>query len=66
MDLTIIGIDEPPFIAYSRLFESYLQAPTYVIDVRGDISDGKVAYWQVTLKVGFTLDDNSDSQLSPR
>ena len=27
-----------------------------VIQVRGDVSDGKVAHYQVTLKVGFTLD----------
>jgi len=33
----------------------------HVTDVCGDISDAKVAYWQVTLKVGFTLDDNPDS-----
>ena len=33
----------------------------HVTEVRGDISDGKVTYWQVTLKVGFTLDDNPDS-----
>lgn len=28
-----------------------------VTDTRGDIKDGKVAYWQVTVKIGFTLDD---------
>ena len=28
-----------------------------VIDTRGEIEGGKVAHWQVTLKVGFTLDD---------
>ena len=27
-----------------------------VIDTRGEIEQGKVAHWQVTLKVGFTLD----------
>jgi dodecin len=27
-----------------------------VIDTRGEIEDGKVAHWQVTMKVGFTLD----------
>lgn len=26
-----------------------------VTDVRGNIEDGKVAYWQVTIKLGFTL-----------
>ena len=28
-----------------------------VIDTRGHIDEGKVQYWQVTIKVGFTLDD---------
>jgi flavin-binding protein dodecin len=27
-----------------------------VVETRGDISDGKVAHWQVTVKIGFTLD----------
>lgn len=26
-------------------------------EVRGHIEDGDVAHWQVTLKVGFTLDE---------
>jgi flavin-binding protein dodecin len=28
-----------------------------VTDTRGAIKDGKVDHWQVTIKVGFTLDD---------
>ena len=28
-----------------------------VIETRGHLEDGKVAHWQVTIKVGFTLDD---------
>ncbi len=28
-----------------------------VISTRGHIENGKVAHWQVTLKVGFTLED---------
>ena len=27
-----------------------------VVDTRGHIEDGKVAHWQVTIKIGFTLD----------
>ncbi|MDR9438989.1 MAG: dodecin family protein [Halomonas sp.] len=27
-----------------------------VVDTRGHIEHGRVAHWQVTLKVGFTLD----------
>jgi hypothetical protein len=28
-----------------------------VDEVRGHIENGKVAYWQVTVKVGFTLEE---------
>lgn len=28
-----------------------------VLDTRGHIEKGKVAHWQVTLKLGFTLDE---------
>ncbi|MCB0132905.1 MAG: dodecin domain-containing protein [Caldilineaceae bacterium] len=28
-----------------------------VVETRGQISDGQVAHWQVTIKIGFTLDD---------
>ena len=28
-----------------------------VVETRGYIEDGKVAYWQVTIKIGFTLED---------
>jgi len=28
-----------------------------VLETRGHITDGSVSHWQVTLKVGFTLED---------
>lgn len=28
-----------------------------VIETRGHIDDGKVAHWQVTIKIGFALDE---------
>ena len=28
-----------------------------VVETRGHIDGGKVAHWQVTIKVGFTLED---------
>ncbi len=27
-----------------------------VVETRGHIQDGKVAHWQVTIKIGFTLE----------
>lgn len=29
-----------------------------VCDIRGNIENGQVAHWQVTVKVGFTLKDD--------
>jgi flavin-binding protein dodecin len=28
-----------------------------IAETRGTIAEGKVQYWQVTLKIGFTLDE---------
>ena len=28
-----------------------------VLDTRGHVEGGRVAHWQVTLKIGFTLED---------
>lgn len=28
-----------------------------VVETRGNIEDGKVAHWQVTVSIGFTLED---------
>jgi flavin-binding protein dodecin len=30
-----------------------------VTETRGHIENGKVGHWQVTLKIGFTLDDGA-------
>jgi flavin-binding protein dodecin len=30
-----------------------------VIETRGQIDNAKVAHWQVTIKVGFTLEDST-------
>lgn len=31
-----------------------------VTDTRGHITDGDVAHWQVTIKIGFTVDEEDD------
>lgn len=28
-----------------------------VVNMRGHVEDGKIAHWQATIKIGFTLDD---------
>ena len=30
-----------------------------VAEVRGNVDNGKVDHWQVTIKLGFTLNDNA-------
>jgi hypothetical protein len=30
-----------------------------IVETRGRIEDGKIAHWQVTLKIGFRLDDQA-------
>lgn len=43
--------------ALERAGESVRQMRWFeVTDTRGFIAEGKVAYWQVTLKVGFTVE----------
>lgn len=29
-----------------------------VVEVRGQLEEGQIAHWQVTMKVGFRLDDS--------
>ncbi len=33
-----------------------------VIEVRGEINNGSEIHWQVTLKVGFTIDSSNDQK----
>lgn len=35
-----------------------------VVETRGQIEDGQIAHWQVTVKIGFTLDDTTDIEVS--
>jgi flavin-binding protein dodecin len=51
------GIEEAVNNALSKASES-LHGMRWleVTDTRGHIEDGRVAHWQVTVKVGFTLD----------
>lgn len=33
-----------------------------VVETRGHVEDGKVSHFQVTVKVGFTLDDRGENR----
>lgn len=53
------GIEDAVEGAVSRASSSLHNLRWFEItEVRGEIHDQKVAHWQVTMKVGFTLDDN--------
>jgi len=51
------GIDEAVANAITKASQTLHNLRWFqVIETRGEIEKGKVAHWQVTLKVGFTLD----------
>jgi len=53
-----VGTDEAIQRAISRASKTLHNLRWFeVTQVRGHIENGAVAHWQVTLKVGFTLDD---------
>ena len=52
------GIDDAVRTAISRASTTVRNLRWFeVIETRGHIEDGQIAHWQVTLKVGFTLDE---------
>lgn len=52
-----IGIEDAVNTALARAGKTVRNMHWFeVTETRGLIEDGKVAYWQVTIKVGFTLD----------
>lgn len=52
-----IGIEDAVNKAVAKASETVRNLRWFkVIDTRGYIDDGTVQYWQVTIKVGFTMD----------
>ncbi len=52
------GFEQAVARALQRAGESVRQMRWFeVTDTRGFVADGKIAYWQVTVKVGFTIED---------
>lgn len=52
------GPDDAVRTAIARAAETIRHLRWFqVTETRGHIEDGKIAHWQVTLKVGFTLED---------
>jgi flavin-binding protein dodecin len=52
------GIDDAVATAIAKAARTVRNLRWFeVTETRGQIENGRVAHWQVTLKVGFTLDD---------
>jgi len=53
-----LGSDEAVRVAISRASETLEHLRWFeVIGTRGHLENGKIAHWQVTLKIGFALRD---------
>lgn len=53
-----VSIDDAIRNAIAKASQSVRNMRWFEVDeTRGHIEDGKVAHWQVTIKIGFTLDD---------
>ncbi|HRN61978.1 MAG TPA: dodecin family protein [Luteimonas sp.] len=51
------GIDDAISTAIERASKTLRDIRWFEVqDVRGHVKDGRIAHWQVTVKVGFTLD----------
>ena len=54
------GVEDAVRRAIARASETVRNLRWFeVTETRGHIEGGEVAHWQVTLKIGFTLDDNA-------
>ena len=52
-----VGIEDAVKKAIAKAAETMHNLRWFeVVETRGQIEDGAVAYWQVTLKVGFKID----------
>ena len=51
------GIEDAVQTAIAKAHESIRNMQWFeVVETRGHVQDGKVGHWQVTIKVGFTLE----------
>ena len=52
-----LGIEDAVSAAIAKAHETVRNIQWFnVTETRGHVKDGKVAHWQVTLKIGFTLE----------
>ena len=52
-----VGIEDAVSAAIAKAHETVRNIQWFnVTETRGHVKDGKVAHWQVTIKIGFTLE----------
>ncbi len=52
-----VGIEDAIHNAIAKAHETVRNIQWFTVtETRGHVSDGKVAHWQVSLKIGFTLE----------
>jgi dodecin len=52
-----VGIEDAVNKAIAKASETVRNIQWFnVVETRGHVQDGKVAHWQVTVKIGFTLE----------
>jgi dodecin len=52
-----VSIEEAVQTAVAKAYETVRNIHWFnVVETRGQVVDGKVAHWQVTVKLGFTLE----------
>ena len=52
-----LGVEDAVSAAIAKAHETVRNIQWFnVTETRGHVKDGKVAHWQVTLKIGFTLE----------
>jgi flavin-binding protein dodecin len=55
-----IGLEDAIQNAVAKASESIRNLRWFeVIETRGQIENNQIAYWQVTVKIGFTIEDQS-------
>jgi dodecin len=55
------GVEDAVQKAVAKASESLRNLRWFeVLETRGQIEGGRVAHWQVTLKIGFTLEDEGE------
>ena len=52
-----VGMEDAVNTAIAKAHETVRNIQWFsVVETRGHVADGKVAHWQVTIKVGFTME----------